>query len=230
MYPFIILCGGLATRLGSIASSSPKCLLDVHKKPFLYYQLSLLNKIGPLDVYLSVGHLSDKFDNFLDNFKFVNLSIKLIHDGPVALGTGGAVKNILKKIDTPAFVMYGDSFLRVNFLEVFNAYDIKSEGPLLVIYKNNGKLDTSNVFFDGTNIIYSKTDSSSLADHIDYGVGIYKYSDFDETRKSFDLSVVQEKLSKQKKLQHFLADKRFIEIGTPGSYKKAKKYFSKHEN
>ena len=123
MYPFIILCGGLATRLGSIALSSPKCLLEVNNKPFLYYQLSLLEKIGPLDVYLSVGHLSDRFDNFLNNFKFKNLNIKLINDGPVALGTGGAVKNILKNIDTPAFVMYGDSFLRVNFVEVFNAYD-----------------------------------------------------------------------------------------------------------
>ena len=97
MYPFIILCGGFATRLGSIASSDPKCLLDVNNKPFLYYQLSLLNKIRPMDVYLSVGHLSDKFDKFLDNFKFENLNLKLIHDGSVPLGTGGAIKNILKK-------------------------------------------------------------------------------------------------------------------------------------
>jgi NDP-sugar pyrophosphorylase family protein len=231
MYPFIILCGGLATRLGSIALNSPKCLLEVNNKPFLYYQLSLLEKIGPLDVYLSVGHLSDKFDNFLNDFKFKNLNIKLINDGPVALGTGGAVKNILKKIDTPAFVMYGDSFLRVNFVEVFNAYDNNnSEGPLLVIYKNNGKFDTSNVFCDGNTITYSKTTPNSLADHIDYGVSIYKYSDFDETGKSFDLSVVQERFSRQKKLQHFIADKRFIEIGTPESYREAEKYFSKHEN
>ena len=230
MYPFIILCGGFATRLGSLASSDPKCLLDVNNKPFLYYQLSLLNKISPVDVYLSVGHLSDKFDKFLDNFKFKNLNLKLIHDGPVALGTGGAVKNILKKLDTPAFVMYGDSFLRVNFLEIFHAYENKSQGPLLVIYKNNGKYDASNVFFDGTNITYSKSNPDLLADHIDYGVGIYKYSDFDGTQKSFDLSVVQERFSKQKKLQHFLANKKFIEIGTPKSYKEAEKYFSKHEN
>ena len=41
--------------------------------------------------------------------------------------------------------MYGDSFLRVNFLEVFHSYKNKSEGPLMVIYKNNGKYDVSNV-------------------------------------------------------------------------------------
>ena len=146
------MCGGFATRLGSIASSDPKCLLDVNDKPFLYYQLSLLDKIGPLDVYLSVGHLSSKFDEFIDHYKFKNLKLNLIYDGSVPLGTGGAVKNILKELDTPAFVMYGDSFLRVNFLEVFHSYKNKSEGPLMVIYKNNGKYDVSNVFFYGNNI------------------------------------------------------------------------------
>jgi len=230
MYPFIILCGGFATRLGSIASSDPKCLLDVNDKPFLYYQLSLLDKIGPLDVYLSVGHLSSKFDEFIDHYKFKNLKLNLIYDGSVPLGTGGAVKNILKELDTPAFVMYGDSFLRVNFLEVFHSYKNKSEGPLMVIYKNNGKYDVSNVFFDGNNIAYSKSYPNSNADYIDYGIGIYKYSDFVGTEESFDLSIVQERFSKQKKLQYFLAKKRFIEIGTPQSYEKAKKYFRKHEN
>ena len=99
-----------------------------------------------------MGHLSSKFDEFIDHYKFKNLKLKLIYDGSVPLGTGGAVKNILKELDTPAFVMYGDSFLRVNFLEVFHSYKNKSEGPLMVIYKNNGKYDVSNVFFDGNNI------------------------------------------------------------------------------
>ena len=54
MYPFIILCGGLATRLGSIATETPKCLLEINKKPFLYYQLDFQNKNGAEEVILSV--------------------------------------------------------------------------------------------------------------------------------------------------------------------------------
>ena len=100
MYPCIILCGGLATRLGPIAAETPKCLLEVNNKPFLYYQLKYLEKSGAQDVYLSVGHLSEKFYDFTKNYKFTNISIKLIDDGPIPLGTGGAVKNIIKKLSS----------------------------------------------------------------------------------------------------------------------------------
>ena len=54
MYPYIILCGGLATRLGSIAAETPKCLLEVNNKPFLYYQLKYLENAWAQDVYLSM--------------------------------------------------------------------------------------------------------------------------------------------------------------------------------
>ena len=228
MYPCIILCGGLATRLGPIAAETPKCLLEVNNKPFLYYQLKYLEKSGAQDVYLSVDHLSEKFYDFTNNYKFTNISIKLVEDGPSPLGTGGAVKNIIKRIDSPSFVMYGDSFLRVNFLDVYNSYN-ENLGPLIVIYKNDDRYDKSNIYFDGDNIIYNKTNPSHLSDHIDYGIGIYKYSDFENTMESFDLSLIQERFSKLKKLQYFEAKKRFYEIGTPESYKKAEEFFMKYE-
>ena len=228
MYPFIILCGGLATRLGPIAAETPKCLLKVNSKPFLYYQLKHLEKSGAKDVYLSIGHLSEKYYNFIKHYKFKNISIKLIEDGPSPLGTGGAVKNIIRRIGSPSFVMYGDSFLRVNFLDVCNSYN-ENLGPLIVIYKNDGRYDKSNIYFDNNNIVYSKTNPSHLSDHIDYGIGVYKYSDFQNTIESFDLSLIQERFSKLKSLQYFKAKKRFYEIGTPESYIKAEVFFKKYE-
>jgi len=229
MYPYIILCGGLATRLGSIAAETPKCLLEVNNKPFLYYQLKYLEKFGPQDVYLSIGHLSEYFYDFTKNYSFQNITINLIEDGPLPLGTGGAVKNIIKRIGSPSFVIYGDSFLRVNFLDVCDSYN-KNLGPLIVIYKNDGRYDRSNIYFNGNNIVYNKANPSHLSDYIDYGIGIYKYSDFDNTIQSFDLSLIQERFSKFTKLQYFEAKKRFYEIGTPKSYKKAEEFFIKYED
>ena len=68
-----------------------------------------------------------------------------------------------------------------------------------------------------------------MANYIDYGIGIYKKSDFKNTSGSFDLSLVQEYFSKIKKLQHFEASKRFYEIGTPESYEKAKEFFINYD-
>ena len=84
----------------------------------------------------------------------------------------------------------------------------------------------SDIYFDNGNIVYSKTNPSYLCDHIDYGIGVYKFSDFENTMESFDLSLIQERFSKLKKLQYYEAKKRFYEIGTPDSYKKAEEVFS----
>lgn len=227
MYPCIILCGGFATRLGSIASVTPKCLLEVNSKPFLYYQLKYLEKSGIKDIYLSVGHLSERFTDFVKKYEF-SVSITLINDGPLPLGTGGAVKNIIQKINSPAFVMYGDSFLRANFTNIFNTYN-ENSGPLIVIYKNQNKYDKSNVYFDGNSITYNKSRPNKLCEHIDYGIGVYKYKDFEKTSESFDLSLIQEKFSIEKKLQFFEATERFYEIGTPESYKESNIFFQDYE-
>lgn len=225
MYPCIILCGGLATRLGNLASETPKSLLKINSKPFLFYQLRYLEKKGLKKVYLSVGHLSEKFYTFIQDYKFKNISIEVIEDGSTPLGTGGAVKKIIKKIKSPAFVLYGDSFVRINFFDMFVSYK-ENLGPLMAIYKNNNRYEKSNIYFDDKNIVYRKNSSNERCDHIDYGVGIYRESDFEGTKKSFDLSLIQEKYSKLKKLQYFYAIKRFYEIGTPESYEKAKTFLN----
>ena len=110
-----------------------------------------------------------------------------------------------------------------------NSYN-KNLGPLIVIYKNDDRYDKSNIYFNGNNIIYNKANPSHLSDHIDYGIGIYKYSDFENTTQSFDLSLIQERFSKFTKLQYFEAKKRFYEIGTPKSYKEAEEFFIKYED
>lgn len=229
MYPCIILCGGFATRLGEVASRTPKCLLEVNNKPFLYYQLRNLESQGVKKVYISTGHLSEEIETFVQRNDFINLDITLVNDGRIPLGTGGAVKKIVAMMESPVFVMYGDSFLRVNFSEVYDVYNPEM-GPLMVIFKNDGKYDRSNVYVEGDTISYDKTNINTSADHIDYGLGIWKPADFFSAPDSFDLSILQERFSKLKLLQSYRAKHRFYEIGTPASYKETRTFFKKNEN
>ena len=228
MYPCIILSGGYATRLGDLAKHTPKSLLLINKKPFLFYQLGFLQSFGIKKVFISINHLSNKFYDFLEEYPFKKLSIELIEDGIYPLGTGGAIKKILAKESSPSFVMYGDSFLRVNLQDVYKSYAI-DRGPLMVIYKNKNKYDASNVFFQGRNILFSKTNPSPKSNYIDYGIGIYKYSDFNSTPQVFDLSIIQENFASRQELQHFVATKRFYEIGTPKSYEQTARFLKNYE-
>ena len=116
----------------------------------------------------------------------------------------------------------------IHFNDILKSYK-KNLGPLLVIYKNQGNYDKSNIHYDGKNILYNKENPDESYEYIDYGVGIYKYSDFHKTPKSFDLSIIQKRFSNSKNLQYFISKKRFYEIGTPKSYKATKKLFKKNE-
>ena len=55
----IILCGGLATRLGEAAKTVPKVLLEIAGKTVLEWQIRLLREAGVTTVVLASGHLHD---------------------------------------------------------------------------------------------------------------------------------------------------------------------------
>ena len=55
----IILCGGLATRLGETTKTVPKVLLEIAGKTVLAWQIRLLKEAGVTEVVLASGHLHD---------------------------------------------------------------------------------------------------------------------------------------------------------------------------
>ena len=71
------------------------------------------------------------------------------------LGTGGAISNILKILPKSFFVLYGDTYLPIDFkaLVDFHKNKINSENSLLTIYKNNSKLDLNNIIYENNVII-----------------------------------------------------------------------------
>ena len=53
----IILCGGLATRLGDLSKKLPKIPLEVGGRTVLDWQLDLLKEVGVIETILASGHL-----------------------------------------------------------------------------------------------------------------------------------------------------------------------------
>ena len=90
----IILCGGLGTRLKTISKGTPKSLICIYKKTlFLDLLLKQLRNLKPRKIYLSLFYKPELFQCFI---KKRNLKISYVIEKK-KLGTGGAVRNILKK-------------------------------------------------------------------------------------------------------------------------------------
>lgn len=213
MYPLVILCGGKAKRLGSLARDIPKSLIEISNKPFLTYILQNYIDQGVKDIYFCVGHLSNKFEEYLNSNTWPNINFYTSYDDEIFNGTGGAIKKVSKTISGPFFVAYGDSYLNINLKKVIENYKINS-GPLMTIYKNDGQFDNSNCKILNNRVIYSKTKQISEANFIDYGLSIFREENFKNFPDSFDLSEIQQAYSEDGQLQHFEVMKRFYEIGS----------------
>ena len=148
------------------------------------------------------------------------------------MGTGGAIKKALHLLGDEFFVLYGDSWLQINYGSVYDSFCNSDCSALMTVFRNQGRWDKSNVEMDGRNIkLYSKKIRNVRMTHIDYGLGILKpelFEKFPEESK-FDLSDIYEPLSKTGKLASFEAKNRFYEIGSHKGIVETKKYFKKHK-
>ena len=135
----------------------------------------------------------------------------------VLLGTGGALKRALPLLGEKFFVLYGDSYLPIDFKPVAEFFERSGRAGLMTVYQNEGRYDTSNVVFgDGEIMVYDKKNKLPEMRHIDYGLSLFKASAFEEWPgdKAFDLADVMQRLVARKQLAGFEVKERFYEIGS----------------
>src|SRR6266571_2872724 len=113
--PVAILAGGLATRLRPITEKIPKSLVAVAGRPFLAHQIELLRDQGLRRLVLCVGYLGEMIQReFGDGSKW-GVRLEYSFDGDQLLGTGGALRKALPLLGEKFFVLYGDSYLPIEF-------------------------------------------------------------------------------------------------------------------
>lgn len=216
--PVAILCGGLATRLRALGVKLPKALMDVNGEPFVAHQLRLLRSRGIDRVVLCVGHLGELICDYVGDGSRFGLQAEFSFDGPVLLGTAGAICRALPLLDKTFFVLYGDSYLPCDYGMVAEAFRRSGQPSLMTVFRNEGQYDTSNIEFDGTRILrYDKTHRTPGMRYIDYGLGVFDRGVFSgiTSGQPSDLAEVYQKQLAVGKLAAYEVKQRFYEIGTP---------------
>jgi NDP-sugar pyrophosphorylase family protein len=214
--PVAILAGGLATRLRPITEKIPKSLVPVAGEPFLAHQLKLLHARGICRAVLCIGYLGEMIQRDFGDEKF-GVKLDYSFDGEKLLGTGGAIKRALPLLGEEFFVLYGDSYLPIEYAPVAEFFQRSGKLGLMTVYRNEGKYDTSNVVFrDGEIVVYDKKLKSLEMKHIDYGLSLFKSSAFDAyaADQIFDLAEVMGRLVREKQLAGYEVLERFFEMGS----------------
>jgi len=217
-FPIAVLAGGLATRLRPLTEKIPKALVPVAGKPFLAHQLELLRRQGITRVVLCLGHLGEMVRNQFGDGSAHGVRLDYSFDGPVLLGTGGALKQALPWLGEKFFVLYGDSYLPIDFGPVADCFERSGKLGLMTVYRNEGCYDSSNVVFaDGEIKVYDKQTQLPEMRHIDYGLSVFRAAALDEypAGAKFDLADLMQRLVARRQLAGFEVMERFYEIGSP---------------
>ena len=215
--PIAILAGGLATRLRPITESVPKVLVPVRGEPFAVHLLRLLARNGFGKVCFLVGHRGEEVVSALGDGSRFGLDLSYVFDGPLLRGTGGAIAHALPTLGPEFGVIYGDSWLDFDYRAAIARFRADARPALMTVYRNHGKWDTSNVEFEGGEIVaYSKSALTPRMTHIDYGFGLFRsqvFADIPLDRPT-DLAVIYEDLATRRQLAAHEVDVRFYEIGS----------------
>jgi NDP-sugar pyrophosphorylase family protein len=216
--PVAILAGGLATRLHPVTKTVPKLLIEVAGEPFFSHQIRLLKKAGLRRLVLCVGFLGEMIRERYGDGRAWDISIEYSFDGAKLLGTGGALIQALPKLGSSFFVLYGDSYLPIDYRAVGESFVRSGRTGLMTVFENRGRFDASNVWFEGGEIrVYDKRKRQPQMRHIDHGLGVFRAEAFDGFPHNaiVDLSEVQQALASRGQLAAYEARERFYEIGSP---------------
>lgn len=227
--PVAILAGGLATRLRPITETIPKALVEIQGKPFIFHQLELLKDQGIEKVVLCIGYLGEMIQREVGKGEAFGLQVEYSFDGPVLLGTAGSLKKGLPLLGEVFFVLYGDSYLLCNFLEVQRAFEKSGFDALMTLYHNKGQWDKSNVeFAHGEILVYDKANRTPRMEHIDYGLGIFKSSAFEgfQENQPYDLARLYQDILQRGNLGALEVKERFYEAGSKEGIEELREYIA----
>ena len=229
----VILAGGLGTRLWPVTKEIPKPMVPVAGVPYLEHQLRLLRDQSITDIVLLTGYLGDQIEEYFGTGRSIGLTLRYSREES-PLGTGGALRQAAGFLADTFLVIYGDSYLPMQYRTALEALGSSRARGLLVVYDNrlgDTSVNSNVAIDDGYSVIrYAKdsTDRSQL-DYVEAGVSAFRRSVLDliptEGKVSLEEEVFPELIA-QRELIALPTNQRFYDIGTPDRLKVIENLFT----
>ena len=228
----VILAGGLGTRLWPMTKSVPKPMVPVSGEPYLAHQLRFLKGQGYRDVLILTGYLGEQIEDYFGDGSAIGMRIRYSRE-PGPLGTGGALRNALDLLDDAFLLIYGDSFLPIEYRILEQRLADTGATAVVALFEDlNGETNVvPNVAIDGEGFVtrYEKNAPGSNLRFIDAGV-LAMRAEAIRLIPADEKSSLEErifpKLIGRRSLAAVTTGHRFYDIGTPDRLKVIEAYFA----
>jgi len=228
--PVALLAGGLATRLRPITSTIPKALVEVAGRPFIDHQLMLLRRNGIQRVVLCLGYLGEQVAAHVGDGSAIDMRVEYSYDGDRLLGTGGALRQAAPLLGPICWVMYGDSYLDIDYQAVLRHFASQHALGLMTVLENSNRWDRSNVVFrDGRLLRYDKRAQTSEMAYIDYGAALLRQAALERIPidQPYDLADLYSELVAEQQMIGYEVTQRFYEIGSHAGLAETQAYLQR---
>ena len=229
----VILAGGLGTRLWPVTKEIPKPMVPVAGAPYLEHQLRLLREQSITDIVLLTGYLGSQIEEHFGTGRSFGLTIRYSRE-EIPLGTGGALREAANLLADTFLVIYGDSYLPIQYRTALDTLESSRAQGLLVVYDNRlGDTSVkSNVALDSAGNVarYVKDAADTRRLHyVEAGVSAFRRSVLDLIPSTGKVSLEEQvfpELISRRELIALPTRQRFYDIGTPDRLQVIEKLFT----
>ena len=223
----IILCGGLAKRLGYTTKTVPKVLLDIGGKTVLEWQIQLLKDANVREVILASGHLHNVLYERV-GVRYASIGVRYAKEEK-RLGTGGAIRNAIEYISTfPFFVLNGDVLVS-NFSPQDMLRKIHRDMTGLLLSVRVGDIRPYGEIVsdtDGRVTAFREKQSVCREGYINAGIYLFNETIFRAFPRDHDsFSIEQDVFPSVQDLYTLQVDADWIDIGVPERLAYARQHF-----
>ena len=224
----VLLAGGLGRRLKKISKGIPKPLMRIYKNFSILDLIILKLKKDGFKIFLTIYYKKKLFIERYKNKKNINIITE-----KVPLGTGGAIKNCLKKIKQETFLVINcDTLSNIDYSDFINFYKSKKIRDKILVggsfVKDTGRFGRLKINKKLFIKSFDEKNNVSKKGWINNGSYIVSKKFFKINKKifSFEKDLLSNESLKSNVLVYKVFNDNFIDIGIPIDYEKAIKRYN----
>ncbi len=218
-----VLAGGLGTRIRPVLGQTPKPLAPVNGRPFIFYLIELLRSNGFSELVVSIGYKREVVKAALGDGS--SLGVKVIYsEEERPLGTGGALKRAAPLLKgSPFLLCNGDSYVWGDLRAMMEGHT--RSGALATVGYVYQREEAKGGFLKVEGEVVRGFSEGLGTGPMSTGFVAMSPEAFNFMPEADEFSLEQDLMPKLvstgKVRAHYLGE-RFVDIGTPEGYERAK--------
>ena len=222
----ILLAGGKGTRLRPLTVHTPKPIVPILNRPFLYYQIDLLRQVPEIDeVILSLNYQPRRIEEIFGEGEGLGMRVRYVVE-PMPLGTGGAVRYAGDSLTDSVVVFNGDVLTGVDLAALLRLHrERKAKATIVLTPVDNprayGLVETDK---NGNILRFLEKpgEDEITCNTINAGIYVLEPDTFEripkDTAWSIERSFFPSLIERGETFVAYTSDGYWIDIGTPAKY------------